>query len=430
MRCRLRDFVVALIAGSATSLCARDVGLITIKGPIGPATANYIARAVDVSAARNDDCLIIELDTPGGLLDATKDIVQKLYAAKTPTVVYVAPSGASAASAGCFITLAADVAAMAPNTSIGAAHPVSLGIGGAEKTDDVMKQKLENFASTYIETIANKRGRNVEWAKAAVVKSESITAEKALELKVIDLVAKDMDELLERLDGRQINGKTLKAAGSKVTLIPMVASEKLFQVLWRPEVMLLLMLIAVYGIIGELSTPGAILPGVAGGIALILALYMAAILPINAAGLALIGLAIVLFLIDIFAPTHGVLTFGGIISFFLGAMMLFDRAGPGFRLSLAYVIPATFVTAAFFVFIVAAGLRAQFLPVRVGRETMVGKTVSALTNIVRNGGGTVFVEGEYWKAVSEVPIAAGEPVEIVGIEGLILRVQPKQSQKQ
>jgi membrane-bound serine protease (ClpP class) len=405
-------------------LQAAEVGLIKIDGAISPATANYIARAIDVAAAGSYTCLVIELDTPGGLLDSTKEIVQKFYASPVPIVVYVAPSGANAASAGCFITLAADIAAMAPHTSIGAAHPVTMGAGGSEKPDEVMKEKLENYASSYIEAIADKRGRNVEWAKNAVVKSESVTAEKALDLKVIDLISPDVPDLLKQIDGREVNGKTVKTAGARVTAIPIAARERLFQLLWRPEVMLILMLAAIYGIIGELSSPGAILPGVVGAIALILALYMAAILPVNLAGLALVAVAILLFIIDIFAPTHGVLTFGGIISFFLGVFMLFNTGNSAFRLSLAYIIPATLITAAFFIFIVGAGLRAQLLPVRAGRETMIGKIAPAL-NRIDSVNGKVFVEGEYWNALSDAPIEPGQLVEIIGISGLTLKVKAK-----
>ena len=405
------------------ALQAAEVGLIKINGAIGPATASYIARSIDLAGARDYACLLIELDTPGGLLDSTKEIVQKFYASKVPVVVYVTPSGANAASAGCFITLAADIAAMAPHTSIGAAHPVTMG-GGQEKTDDVMKEKLENYASSYIEAIADKRGRNVEWAKNSVVKSESITAEKALELKVIDVIAPDLPNLLKEIDGREINGKALKTADATVVPIRMAARERVFQLLWRPEVMLVLMLAAIYGIIGELSSPGAILPGVVGAIALILALYMAAILPVNLAGLALVGVALLLFIIDVFAPSHGILTFGGIVSFFLGVFMLFNTGSAAFRLSLAYIIPATLITAAFFIFIVGAGLRAQMLPVRAGKETMIGKTAPALQRIDSQKG-KVFVEGEYWNAISETPIEPGQLIEIVGIAGLTLKVRPK-----
>jgi membrane-bound serine protease (ClpP class) len=413
----------ALVCRSNLAAEIPQVSQISVRGAIGPATASYIGRAIQRASQAEAQCLIIQLDTPGGLLDSTKDIVQLLYSSPVPTVVYVAPAGASATSAGCFITLAADIAVMAPDTSIGAAHPVSLAPGGTQQPDDVMKQKLENYASSFIEGIAAKRGRNVEWAISSVKESASITAKKAAELKSIDFLADDVPDLLRQLDGREVNGKVLKTAGAKVVEIPMIASERLFSLLWRPEVMMVLMLAAIYGIIGELSNPGAILPGVVGGIALILALYMAAVLPVNVAGLALIGLALVLFIIDIFAPTHGVLTAGGTLSFFLGALMLFDRADPAFRLPLAYIIPATLITAGFFIFIAGAGLRAQRLPVRAGKETMLGKTVPAL-EVIDSTRGRVFVEGETWNAVSDSLIPQGELATIVGIQGLSLKVTP------
>jgi len=405
----------------------QEVCVIKVDGAIGPATASFISRAIDEATEQDAQCLIIQLDTPGGLLDSTKSIVQKFLGSTVPVVVYISPSGAWAGSAGCFITMAADVAAMAPTTSIGAAHPVALGGGGGEeKLDDTMKQKLENFATSYIETIAAKHKRNVEWAKSAVRESASITAEKALELNVIDLIAKDLPDLLKEIDGREVNGKTLHTASAEVVEIPMSPRERVFQMIWRPEVMFVLMLITIYGIIGELSNPGAVLPGVVGAIALILLLYMAAILPVNIAGLALIGLAIALFIVDAFAPTHGVLTSGGIVAFFLGSLMLFNRAEPVYRLSLGLIIPATLLTAAFFLFVVGAGLRAQFIPVKAGKETMLGKTVTALTRIDTQAG-KVFVEGEYWNAVSDVPIEKDRTAEIVGVDGLTLRVKPKQS---
>jgi len=417
--------VAGWIGGSLACLQAADVGLIKIDGAIGPATASYISRALDVASESGDTCLVIELDTPGGALESTKEIIQKFFASSVPTVVYVYPEGAWAGSAGCFITLAADVAAMAPGTSIGAAHPVSMGPGGEESTSDVMKQKLENFASSYIASVAQKRGHNVEWAKSAVLTSQSLTASNALDMKVIDLIAKDLPDLLSQLDDREVNGKALKTADATVVEIPMTTRERVLQILSHPELMLIFMLVAIYGIIGELSNPGAILPGVVGAIALILVLYMSTILPVNVAGLALMGLALVLFIVDIYAPTHGVLTIGGIVAFFLGALMLFNRGNPAFRISLAYIIPATLVTAAFFFFVVGAGVRAQFLPARVGRETLLGQTVPAQTRI-DTASGKVFVEGEYWNAVSEAPIEEGHPVEIIGINGLTLKVRAKQ----
>jgi membrane-bound serine protease (ClpP class) len=403
------------------------VCLINVDGAIGPATASYISRAIDEAKSRNAECLVIQLNTPGGLLESTRKIVQKLLTSPLPVIVYVSPTGAAAASAGCFITLAADVAAMAPATTIGAAHPVALGgvAGtGEQKQDDTMARKLENFSVSYIESIAGKRNRNVEWAKAAVRESASITAEKALETKVIEIIAQNTDDLLAQLSGRVVHGKPLVTTGAKLVPIRMSAAESLFQMIWRPEVMFVLMLIAIYGLIGELTTPGAVLPGIVGAIALILALYMSAILPVNVAGLLLIGLSFFLFVIDVFAPTHGILTGGGIVSFFVGSLMLFDRNDPLFRLSLAYIIPAVIATAAFFVFVVAKGVHAQSLPIKVGREIMLGKTAAALTPIDAKGG-RVFVEGEYWNATSSRPVERGQTVRVLGVEGLTLRVEPE-----
>jgi len=287
-----------------------------------------------------------------------------------------------------------------------------------------MKQKLENFSVSYIETIAGKRQRNIEWAKSAVKESASITAEKALQLKVIDLIAADMPDLLQKLNGRVVDGKPLNTAGAEIAEVKMSPAERVFQKLWRPEVMFILMLIAIYGIIGELTTPGAILPGVVGAIALILALYLAAILPVNVTGLVLIGLALMLFIFDVYATTHGVLTVGGVIAFLIGSLMLFNRADPLFRLSLNYIIPATLITAAFFIFVIGKGLRAQLLPVQVGAETLVGKTVTALTPIDSHSG-RIFVEGEYWNAVSDIPIEKDAHAEIAAVQGLTVRLKRK-----
>jgi membrane-bound serine protease (ClpP class) len=416
-------FTAFLACASGEKVC-----LIKINGAIGPATASYISRSIGEAQSQNAQCLIIQLNTPGGLLDSTQVIVQQLLASPVPVVVYVAPIGATATSAGCFITLAASLAAMAPATTIGAAHPVTIGggipSGDGQKPDDTMKEKLENFAVSYIEAIAAKRNRNVEWAKSAVRESASIPVDKALELKVIEIIAKDLADLQQQLDGRVVEGKKLKTAGAEVIEIATSASEQIFQLLWRPEVMFVLMLVAIYGIIGELSTPGAILPGVVGAIALVLVLYMAAILPINVTGLILIGLAFALFAFDVFAPSHGVLTVGGIMAFLIGSLMLFDRDDPLFRLSLAYIIPATIMTALFFAFVVGKGIRAQYLPIKAGKETMLGKTVAAFTPIDA-AGGKVFVEGEYWNAVSDTPVEQGKPVEISAVLGLTLKVRPK-----
>jgi membrane-bound serine protease (ClpP class) len=264
----------------------------------------------------------------------------------------------------------------------------------------------------------------VAWAKSAVVESASITAEEALDKDVIDFIADDLPDLLKQLDGREWNGKTLHTENAKIVEIPMNAWEHFSQLFLRPEVMFVLMLMVIYGIMGELSSPGAILPGVVGAIALILVLYMSAILPVNVTGLALIGLAVVLFLVDVFSPTHGVLTAGGIVAFFLGALMLFSQAEPGFGLSLRWIIPATVLTALFFIFVVGKGIRAQFKPACTGTGTMVGRIVNALSRI-DPAGGKVFIEGETWNAVSAVPVESGQPVEVTGVSGLTLQVKPK-----
>jgi membrane-bound serine protease (ClpP class) len=417
--------VLGLLLGMAAN--AAQVGLIKINGAIGPATASYIGRALDTAAAQNDECLIIQLDTPGGLLDSTEQIVQKIYDAKIPTVVYVAPAPARAGSAGVFITMAADIAVMAPHTRIGAAHPVELGASGqAEKTDDTMTKKIENDTAAFAKSIADKRHRNVDWAIASVRASESITAEEALDKNVVDLLANDLPDLLKQIDGKVCGEKTLHTAETSVTEIPMQTWERFAQIFLRPEVMFILMLMVIYGFIGELSSPGAILPGVVGAIALVLVLYMSAILPVNIAGLLLIGLAVLLFIADVFASTHGILTAGGILAFFLGALMLFNHGGPGYRLSLAWILPATALTALFFIFIVGKGIGAQFKPAQTGTGTMIGKNVSAQSRI-DSAGGKVFIEGEIWNAVSATPVEAGQQVEVTAVTGLTLSVKPKTS---
>ncbi len=424
MKRYLFSLLTVLFLGWSSAASGNQVALIQVRGIISPATAGYIARSLEQAATGKAECLILELDTPGGLLESTKDIVQSLYASAVPVIVYVAPPGANATSAGCFITLAADVAAMAPNTSIGAAHPVSIGGGNGSGGDDTMKQKLENFAVSYIETIAGKRGRNVDWAKSAVRESASITAETALATNVIEIIARDVPDLLTQLEGRTVRDRPLKTAGAEVREIPMNVRERVFHRMWRPEVLMILMLVAIYGILGEVSNPGGIIPGVVGVVALILALYLSAALPVNIAGIILIVLAVGLFVAEAFTPTFGALLGGGVVSLFFGLLLLFDRADPLFRLSLASVIPATVVTALFFIFVVAAGLRAQRLPVTAGSETMLGTTTPALTEINPEGG-KVFVEGAYWNAVSEQTIPAGTGVEIVGMDGLMLKVRPR-----
>ncbi len=424
-------YILALIACMLRGTVASTVALARVNGAISPATAAYLARAIDEAASEKDQCLVIELDTPGGLLQSTKEIVQSLYAAELPVAVYVSPPGATAASAGVFITLAADVAAMAPHTTIGAAHPLELGgISQNFSTNDVFRQKMENYASAFIEGIAEKRHRNAAWAREAVIHSQAVTSEKALQMGVIDILATNLPDLLAQLNGRQVQGRTLQTLGVSVHEIPVSMLEQTLEWFWQPELMSLLLLVVIYGFISELSHPGALLPGVAAVLALILLLYMSATLPMNIAGLALILLAIALLVADAYAPSHGVLTVGGIASFFIGSLMLFNHAPPGFQLSMTWITSTTMTTAAFFLFFVSKGIRAQFLPAKTGPDILLGRSAPIHIGIDRNKG-TVFIEGELWSAESSDPIEDGCWVVITGRRGLTLLVKPlKSNQKE
>src|SRR6056297_4358062 len=323
---------------------ASSVSLINVTGTIGPTTTQYITRSLRISREAGDELLIIQLDTPGGLLDSTQDIVQELLGSTHPVAVFVSPQGANAGSAGTFITLAAHIAAMAPATNIGAASPVSMGGG---EMDTVAQKKIFNFSESYIESIAERRGRNTEWARSAVRDGASITSEEAVEINVVDLIAQNMDDLLSKIDGLEVEGKILNTDGASQNRIEPNLAETFFSFLLRPEVMLILTLVAIYGIIGEVSNPGAIVPGMAGVIALILLLYGVAAMPVNIAGFLLIGLAIILFVAEAFTPAFGLLITGGAVSFFLGALMLFQDLPEEMQLSYYWLVPATIVTVLF-----------------------------------------------------------------------------------
>lgn len=397
------------------------VSIIRVKGIIGPTSSQYIDRGLRKSIENNDEAFIIVLDTPGGLLDSTQDIVQTLLGTEHPTVVYVSPSGANAGSAGTFITLAAHVAAMAPATNIGAASPVSMGGG---EMDTVMQKKIFNFSESFIETIAEERGRNIEWAKSAVRDGASITANEALDINVIDLIADNIEDLLSQMDGMEIEGKVLQTRGATPVEIPQTLAEIFFSFIIRPEVMLILTLIAIYGIIGEVTNPGGIIPGASGVIALILLLYGVAAMPINLAGFLLIGLAIILFVAEAFTPAFGILIGAGAVSFFLGALMLFQDLPEEIQISLFWLIPATLLTAAFFAWIVTYGVKSLFNPPVSGLESTIGKFAEVSDEILPNQTGRVFFDGEYWTAESKFHLKEGERAEIIEFIGLRVRVKP------
>lgn len=397
------------------------VSLMRVEGPISPVTTNHIERAIAEAREGGSQGLVIEIDTPGGLLQSTYDIVRLLFQSDVPIVVYVSPAGARAASAGTFITLAAHVAAMAPSTSIGAASPVTMSPGA--QADTVMQAKLFSDAESFIENIAERRGRNVEWAISAVRDAASITEREALELEVIDLIADGREDLLRALEGRVVDGDTLRTEGASIMEIPRNLAERFLGMLIRPETMLILMLVAVYGIMGEVTNPGAIVPGVAGVIALVLLLYASAAMPINVAGYLLLALAIALFIAEAFTPTYGLLLGAGAVAFFLGALMLFQDFPEAMELPWGWLIPATLLTVAFFVWIASAGIKAQFAEGRTGVEAMAGHRAEVVDPVSPRGG-RVFVDGEYWHAVSEQEIPEGQPCEVVAVEGLTVRVRP------
>lgn len=423
---RLMKLVLAflLILLCASALAQQPVVYtIQIEGPIEPAVALYVHRAIQVSERNDVQALIVLLDTPGGLGQSMDDITKDFLASDVPIVVYVWPQGAKAASAGAIITLAANIAAMSPATNIGAAHPV--GIGG-EQPDEVMSKKLENDAAASARKLARERGRNVQVAESFVRKSISLTQDEAKKQNVIDIIADNQKDLL-----RQINGRKVKTAAGEVTIntknarvVPIIPSlrERFLHVVGNPNVAYILMLIAIYGIIFELQNPGSVFPGVVGGIALILALFSFAVLPVNLTGVLLIVLGIALLVTDVFLPGHGILTVGGLIAFVSGSLILFETGSPVFRISVTLVVTMAVVTGAFFLFAVGAGIRAQKAKVVTGKEGMIGQVAEARTDIAPKG--KVFAEGSWWNAVTEgEPIKKGELVRITGMDKLLLKVK-------
>ncbi len=397
------------------------VNVLKINDAITPAIADFISKGIEQSSKERAQCLVIQLDTPGGLDLSMRDIIKEMLNADLPIVVYVAPSGARAASAGVFITLASDIAAMAPGTNIGAAHPVAVGGG---KMDRTMAEKVVNDAVAYIESIAEKKGRNVKWAAKAVRESVSITETEALKIKIIDLIAKNMDDLLVKIDGKTVEkpGRTIKLAtkGLKTKVLEMGFRQRFLAILSNPNIAYILMMIGLVGLYFELSNPGAIFPGVIGGICLILAFFAFRTLPVNYAGVLLILLGVFLFIAEIKIPSYGLLTVGGVISLALGSIMLFESPLPYLRASFTVIIPTVLLTAGFFIFAVTMTVRAHMAKPATGREGLVGEIGRATTRLAPEG--KVFVHGEFWNAYSDEPIEAGEKIRIVKTEGLMLKV--------
>ena len=402
----------------------RYVHLITVDAGINPATADFIHESIFNAERDGAEALIIELDTPGGLLESTKVIVKDLLGAPLPVIVYVAPSGAGAASAGVFVTMAANIAAMAPGTTIGAAHPVG---GQGEDIGGDMREKVENFTVSLSKTIAQERGRNVEWAEKAVRQSVSITEQEALKLHVIDLIATDRDDLLRQIDGKEVTVKSAKTrlsvAGVEIVRKDMRLKQKFLNILANPNVAYLLMMAGLLGLYVEFTHPGVFFPGVAGGICLLLALTALQVLPINYSGLALIVLGMALLVSELFVPSFGVLGVGGIIAFVLGSLLLFDTPESNLTVdpSIIYAAAATFGT--FTLLVSYLVVRAQRRKPALGREGLLGEIGEVRRPITKDTPGKIFVHGEYWNAVADEPIDSGERAEVTAVDGMRLTVR-------
>ena len=412
--------LVLLAAPAAAAPTPAPVATVVVDGVISPVTLRLVESALAHAKAGGAQALVIQLDTPGGLERSMRAICQRLLNAEIPVIVWVGPTGARAASAGVFITMAAHVAAMAPATNIGAAHPVAVG-GSIDKES---MRKVENDAAAFIRTIAIERGRNAEWGEKAVRQSVSVTEREAVRLKVVDFIADSIPDLLTKLDGR-----TVKTSQGPVTLATREAVAKPIEIGFRdrvlavitdPNVAYVLMMLGTLGLIFELSTPGAVLPGVIGGISLILAFFAFQSLPINFAGLLLILFAIVLFIAEVKVTSHGVLAVGGIVSMALGSLMLYDAPEVGFRVSWRVIVPTVALTAAFFLFALTLGVRALRRRPLLGVSGLVGQTGVARGALEPEG--QVSVHGEIWRAVADRPLADGTPVTVVDVQGLTLRV--------
>ena len=402
--------------------------LIEVDGIINPVSAEYITHAVDRAELDGFHALILKMDTPGGLLESTRLITKKFLGAKVPVIVYVAPSGSRAASAGVVISYAANLVAMAPSTSIGAAHPVNMG-AGADSSQNAMLEKVTNDAVAQIQGMAEKRGRNAEWAERAVRESVSITATEALKLNVINFITPSLDSLLAVLDGVEVEtaagNKTLHTKDAEIVASPMSWRDRILDRISNPNIAYIFLMLGVYGLFFELSNPGAIFPGAVGAMFLILAFFSMQTLPVNYAGLLLILLALLLFILEVKITSYGLLTIGGIISMVLGSLMLFEQPdnimNPALKVSLKLVITLTLATAAFFVFALSMALKTHRQKVTTGQEGLIGEIGRARTDIFQDG--SVHVHGEIWSAFSDTEIKRGERVRVVEVDGMTLKVE-------
>ena len=398
--------------------------LLKVEGIINPASAGHIVKGIDKAERDGASCLVIQMDTPGGLMESMRSIVKRILTAQVPIIVYVAPSGSRAGSAGVFITLAAHIAAMAPGTNIGAAHPVQM---GEKEISKEVEEKILNDTVAYIKTIAKQRGKNEQWAEKAVRESVSAQENEALKLGVIDLVSPGLEDLLSRVDGRQVEISPGKVVALKVKDVPvrdikMSFRHQLLSIISNPSIAYILLMLGFYGLIYELANPGVILPGVIGGICLILAFFAFQMLPINYAGAALILLGIILFIAEVKITSYGMLSVAGVISLLLGSIMLIDSPAEFLRISFIKVIlPVVLVSAAFFLFALIMVVRAHRRRPTTGREGLIGGGGVATTDLKPEG--VVEIRGELWNAVADEAIKAGEKIQVENIEGMKVKVK-------
>lgn len=426
----------SLILANDLQTQEKEIWVLEYDGVINPVAAAYISDNIRDAEKAGVECLILQMDTPGGLMTSMRDIIKDILNSKVPIVVYISPRGAQSASAGVFITVSAHFAAMAPGTNIGAAHPVNIGGGrspfGGSKPDTsetkTMMEKVTNDAVAQIRSLARERGRNEEWLEEAVRKSVSITETEAVDLKIVDLVAGNLDELIEYLDGKVAklpDGEiTLATHDARVIIRPIGFHRKILNIISDTNIAYLLLILGFYGLFFEIRSPGAIFPGVLGGIFLVLAFFAFQVLPINYAGLALIIIAIILFILEISITSYGMLTIGGLISMVLGSMMLFDVSGAPqalFSVSLAVIIPVVICTVLFFVVALSYALKAHKNKPTTGIEGIVGETGRAVTAISNSG--TVEVHGEIWKAKAAEPIAKDAEIVVRAVEHMLLTVE-------
>lgn len=418
----LSILVVSLSSIALSEKNNKEIVVITINGVINPVAAEYIGKNIDKANEKDAEALIIELDTPGGLDTSMRDIVKDINASKVPVIVFVSPSGSRAASAGVFITLAAHIAAMAPGTNIGAAHPVAIG----EKMDKTIAEKATNDAAAYIKSLAEKRGRNAKWAEDAVRKSISATESEALKEHIIDLISEDINSLLSYIDGHTVKTvlgeKVLRTEHVVVVREEMGLRHKILNRISDPNIAYILMILGFYGLFFELTNPGSIFPGVIGGIFLILAFYAFQTLPVNYAGLLLIILAIILFILEVKVVSHGLLTIGGIISMLIGSLMLIESSAPFMKLSLSVILPAVFFISFFFVITIRLAVKAYKRKPATGSEGLVGLEGIANTDI-NTKGGMISLHGELWFALSDYSIEKGEKVIVESVSGLTVKVK-------